>query len=314
MSSDYQLQHSIGAERLPFRIGIIGAGRVAGALVQAYEPCVAWVVARSPQRRAGIRQFVRSVPIIGTLREIVTFPEVILLAVSDRAIECVAAELVQQAGHMLEDRLVVHLSGAFTRQLLAPVERMGGKSAVAHPFTMVPEPHPAWLYGATWGIEAEQEVVSILNALVYAGGGVPFYLGARVTPERKALYHATAVLASNVVTAAIGTALECAHKAMIPPALFLPPILRATLESAVISLLNGALPPLTGPFARNDWTTIHAHLSALSGHQNLLRQYCLFALAILERAEGSAELRSSIEKLLEAMPMASQMHSTEVAA
>ncbi|MCX7929944.1 MAG: F420-dependent NADP oxidoreductase, partial [Chlorobi bacterium] len=208
---------------LAFRIGIIGAGRVGGALARALSSHLAWIVARSPWRRAELRQFLQQTPIVGSLDEIAVAADVIIISVPDRAISAIAGELARCFSDQLEGKVLVHLSGALTATELAAAAAFGALAISAHPFTMVPTSDPAWLYGAMWGIEGNPRAFPFIEAIVHAVGGTPYVLGP-TDAKRKALYHAAAVLASNVTTEVVALAQEVARLAGIPPERFLPPI------------------------------------------------------------------------------------------
>lgn len=279
MSSVDMLQRLPSVGVLPFRIGIIGGGRVGGAIAGALEPHLAWMVVRSPWRRRDLRRMLPRAPMVGTIEEIAVLPEMMILAVPDRVISTLARELAEHFSDRLRGTIVVHLAGALLASELSSIEVFGGKAVAAHPFTVVPEPHPAWLYGAVWGIEGNQAALPHVEQLIRALGGRPFYLGT-IDADRKALYHLAAVLASNIPTTAISAAAEVAQAAGIPPELFLPPILRATVESAVMSLQRGNPPARTGPLARGDTETVSRHFAALTAYPDLRRQYELFIAAM----------------------------------
>ncbi|GIV54700.1 MAG: oxidoreductase [Candidatus Kapaibacterium sp.] len=265
----------------PYRVGIIGGGRAGGALAAAIPSVLAWIVARSPSKRTERRQQLPSVPIVGTLSEIAVLPDIVVVAVPDRAIAEAATALARHFGEALSGKIVLHLSGARLASELAAVEMFGAGTASAHPFTMIPTPEPSWLFGAVWGIEGNAAVLPVVEQLVRHAGGIPYRLH-RITAEQKAIYHLTAVLASNVVTESIRTAMQAAETVGIPPALFLPPILRATLENALGAIASHQTPERTGPVVRADVETIERHLAALQPYPMLLRQYVFFALAMAQ--------------------------------
>jgi predicted short-subunit dehydrogenase-like oxidoreductase (DUF2520 family) len=289
-SSEEMLQ-PLPLKRAPFRyrVGIVGGGRVGGALAQAISPALAWIVVRSPWQRAALRDQLPATPIVGTLDEIVQLPDIVVLAVPDRAIAAVAAEIARRFSGELSGRVVVHLAGALLASELAAVESFGALVASAHPFTMIPSPHPSWLYGVVWGIEGSADALPAVEELVRQTGGIPYRLDA-MTADRKALYHLSAVFASNVVTEVIRSAVEVAQAAGIPPALFLPPILRATIENASLAIASGEPIPRTGPVARADVETIERHLIALQREPGLQQQYCLLLSALAQAAGVELQL------------------------
>lgn len=280
MSSLESVQQAPALGKLPFRVGIVGGGRVGGALARALMPHVAWIVVRSPWRRVQLRHAEKTVPIVGSLAEVAVLPELVVVAVADRAIGEIAVTLARRFADQLAGKTVVHVSGALTASVLAPVSSFGAHVASAHPFTMIPEPDPAWLYGAVWGIEGDPQSYTRIESLVRMVGGTPYLLGP-TDERRKALYHAAAVLASNVTTEAIALAEQVAEAAGIPASLFLPPILRATFDSAVAALTRGEPIARTGPAARGDVPTIEQHLAAMDRNEELRQRYRLLMAALL---------------------------------
>jgi len=296
MSSLELFQSLPSIRALPFRVGIVGGGRVGGALARGLAPQVAWVVARSTERRHQLRQWLEHIPLVGTLSDIATLPEVVILAVPDSALHDVALTLARRYERRLKDILVCHCSGVQTRSILAPVETFGALTGTAHPFTMIPEPDPTWLYGAVWGIEGEKAAMERIEQVVGVLGGTAYHLG-DVSPERKALYHLTAVLASNVTTSAIAAAIASAEGAAVPADLFLPPILRATIENAINAIRRGGTIPRTGPLERGDMESIERHLLALASYPSLLQQYCAYLIAMLsERKYLKPEVQSLLQR------------------
>ncbi|MHB1855508.1 MAG: DUF2520 domain-containing protein, partial [Acidimicrobiales bacterium] len=77
--------------------------------------------------------------------------------------------------------------------------------------------------------------------------------------ERRALYHATATVASNHLVALLGQVERLASELDLPPEAFIA-LARGSLDN-VAAL--GAIRALTGPVARGDWETVQRHRAAL---------------------------------------------------
>jgi predicted short-subunit dehydrogenase-like oxidoreductase (DUF2520 family) len=71
--------------------------------------------------------------------------------------------------------------------------------------------------------------------------------------ERRVLYHAGAVMASNYLVTLYRAASRAFERAGAPPEALVP-LMRRTID-------NGF--ELTGPIARGDWPTVDAHIDAL---------------------------------------------------
>ena len=172
----------------------------------------------------------------------------LVLAVPDASIADVAT-LVQPS----DGATVVHLAGS-----LGP-EVLGGHSrrAAVHPLASLTRQHGAerLTSGIWFGVTADDNAVAPAQDLVAALGGQAF----AVPAEHRALYHATASIASNHLVALLGQVERLAELSGLP--------MPALLELAAGSLDNvarlGAAGALTGPVARGDWATVERHRQAL---------------------------------------------------
>lgn len=92
-----------------------------------------------------------------------------------------------------------------------------------------------------------------------------------IDPAQKGLYHALCVIMGNLPTLLWQRSLELGTKTLkLPPQVFTP-----LLEKTLTNTLTEPATALTGPIARQDWKTIHHHLSALPDQQ-LKQIYQLF--------------------------------------
>lgn len=186
---------------------------------------------------------------------------VVVLAVPDDALPGCVADLARGGG-LAPGTVVLHLSGALTSELLAPLAGPGAHAGSMHPLVAFgPDPAvvPGQLKGATFALEGDVEAVGVADAIVRRLGGVP----ATVAPELKPLYHAGAVLASNYLVGLVASAarlLERAGLARADAVAALAPLLRATVANLEAAGPAGAL---TGPIARGDVATVRRHLTAL---------------------------------------------------
>ncbi len=270
---------------LPGRVGIVGAGKVGLSIamklqhVQALE----WMIVRSADRMSQLHMAMPDIKLYKQIESAQSIPDIIVIAVPDAAIESVAEELSIALGPALEGCLVLHCSGSRGLECLSSCERAGALCAAAHPFQTFTHAHERLLNGISWGIECEADVESRVGALVRSLGGTPIILS-EYARAHKALYHISAVFASNYVEALIAASRDAAEAAQIPAPLFLQPIIHTAVESAMLSMAHQGRAPLSGPIARGDVETLKRHLEALKEHPSLFRQYCYFALATNEFA------------------------------
>jgi predicted short-subunit dehydrogenase-like oxidoreductase (DUF2520 family) len=269
------------------RFALVGPGRagtsVALALLGAGWRPVA-VAGRSADsastRHAVARLGVPVVPVAtagtGAALVVIATPD----AVIDETARAVAASLEPGA-------LVVHLSGARGLDALASVAELRPDCAVGalHPLQTFAAPDPARIAGAWAAVAGPPAVADLAREL----GAHPFV----VPDDRRAAYHAAAVVASNHLVALLGQVQRLADGAGVPFDAFLP-----LVETTVANCADrGPAAALTGPVARGDAPTVASHLDALPhGERDAYRALALAALLLTERDD--AELRALLQGVL----------------
>lgn len=182
---------------------------------------------------------------------------VVWLTVADDALVDMAEQV---APELPESAICLHTCGSRGAELLASA---GAECAygVAHPLWAVSDPERAadGLSRATWSVEGTRVAVDWVTGFVDE-------LGARIVTldeGDRAVYHAAAVMAANLMVGALEAAVQLAgyvgmsrseaHAALWPLAI-------SALENVRDGLEPGGL---TGPVARGDETTIDRHLDAI---------------------------------------------------
>ncbi|HKI29785.1 MAG TPA: DUF2520 domain-containing protein [Actinomycetota bacterium] len=152
--------------------------------------------------------------------------------------------------------------------------------------------------GASFAVTAlDEEGHALGERLARDAGGYPF----RIADERKPLYHAAAVFASNYVVTVTALAEELERVAGVPdPVAALAPLQDATLANVH---RVGAAEALTGPAVRGDAITLQRNLEALAEHvPDAVRPYVTLADLALALAERSGRVpprgREAVEEVL----------------
>lgn len=211
-------------------------------------------------------------PRVGLPEEVAGIGRIVILAVSDDAIESLCRQIAE-ADAFAHGAIVAHCSGALDSSVLRSAqERCGCRIASIHPLQTFPtvEAAIARLPGTAWFGEGEEEALAVLERLVMHLGATSF---AQLAPGGKAAYHLAAVLASNYLVSLLDASLEAAQKAGLPreqAALALRPLIHATLANVEEIGTEAAL---TGPIARGDLGTLQRHLAALAGEPALQEIY-----------------------------------------
>jgi len=269
------------------RLGFVGAGVVGTVMAKAlarggYE--VVAVTSRSPARRDALADALPNRPAVRVPQAVADLADLVFLTVSDDAIVPVAEGIRWRPG-----TCAVHASGVAGAELLASVRAQRVDAGVFHPLQTFATADQAErnLPGSTIGIEASSGPwLEALRAMANAVGGTP-----RVISGDRAIYHASAVFASNYLVALLdaasslwaqlGLSREDGLESLLP-------LVRGTLEN----LASVGLPDaLTGPIARGDVGPIERHIAALrSVAPDLLPLYKQLALRAIPIARAKGRL------------------------
>ena len=170
----------------PRDITIIGTGRVAQALGRALVNsgvAVLCVAGRSQERAAQAAKFIGGGCGAVTFGEAARRAECALIAVTDRAIEPVAGELVSAGGRI---RVALHTCGNGGAELLRPLAERGASCGRMHPLQTIcsPQQGAEAFGGIGFGISGDAEAVRLAEAIAVRLGGRPFRIAAGANPER----------------------------------------------------------------------------------------------------------------------------------
>jgi len=265
-------------------VGIVGPGRAGLGLALALAKASVRVLGVHGRRPRAVPGGVRLT--VGPVPPWLAEADVVLLAVGDDALAGLVADLAG-SGAIRPGQVVLHLSGARSSDVLAPLAELGAATGSMHPLmTVSEEPSRAARHfrGATFALEGDFDAVRVADVVVRALGGVP----AMIAPEAKAAYHAGAVFASNYLVTALAAAERLLEEAGIPAAAAreaLVPLARATLEN-VAAL--GPLAALTGPVARGDAATVRKHREAMGPDMRRLYDALARATLALAKEQGLA--------------------------
>jgi predicted short-subunit dehydrogenase-like oxidoreductase (DUF2520 family) len=242
-------------------IAIIGPGRVgstlAMAMVNAGLPLVAIGGRDQAKSKSAAPSLEACTPSVAA-----SIAKIVFLTVSDSAIAPVCDQLVRE-GALSPGTILVHVSGALSSEILQSAKETAHcKIASAHPLQTFASPETALetLAGAHWFLEGDSEAVDQLSKLIVVIGGKANSL----PTDKKPLYHAASVLASNYLTALLDAALEIMEEAGIDREHALPALERLSKSALNNTFALGPEKALTGPIARADFDTVKHHLVQLS--------------------------------------------------
>ena len=245
-------------------VAIIGAGRVGLTLARAL------VLSGTPVRL--LVRAARRVPAGLPDPELkwqsaLEVADLVIIAVPDDVITGVAQQLAKMGG-IGARHVVLHTSGVRGCEALVPLVASGAALGSIHPLQTFADAQgdPAALTGTPAVVEGSAEAVRAARGLAGALGMAPIL---ELSADRKPLYHAAAVFASNYVVTLAAVAERLAREAGAGDASG--QLFHALLANTVRNLaLEDPATALTGPIRRGDVGTVAAHLQVLDGSDRIL--------------------------------------------
>jgi predicted short-subunit dehydrogenase-like oxidoreductase (DUF2520 family) len=234
------------------RVVVVGGGRLGGALALSLS-ARRWpvsVLSRTEEGRARVRALGLKP---ATPRELEQ-ARVALLCVPDKAVPEVAREMARTLG---KGTALVHCAGALSLKALGTPR--GRPLGSFHPLCAVSDPRDS-LAGHAVAISTRSRALkAVLRRMAKE-----LELQVLEVPEnRRAAYHAGAVLSAGSMVALMSVAVEALGQAGIPEEAALSallPLMRSSLRGMEA---RGLVRGLTGPVARGDAGVVAAHLAAL---------------------------------------------------
>jgi predicted short-subunit dehydrogenase-like oxidoreductase (DUF2520 family) len=281
-------------------VAIVGCGTVGtaiGRLLAKRGYSILGVATRSLDTAAKAAKAVGADHFSDTPWDISRESQVVFITTPDDAIRPTCEAMAKHGGFQ-EQVVVIHCSGALSSEILSAARGSGAVVASLHPlqsFASVDQAEKL-VPGSFCAVEGDETALPLVRQLVRDLGGVLI----EITAQAKALYHASAVAASNYLVTLVHLALELNRNAGVPSDIFfeaLLPLIQGTLANIGA---KGIPEALTGPIARGDVDTVAAHLKAIEeGTPELLEIYRALGLYTVGLAEKKGTLtKKGAEKLV----------------
>ena len=283
--------------RRTYAVGVIGAGRVGAVLAAALQAAGHQVVAASGSSATSRLRIETLLPHLSPQEpeQVAAAADLVLLTVPDDRLASLVDRLVA-SGSLRPGQAVVHTSGRYGADVLAPAARLGAVVVALHPamtFTGT-DVDLERIRGCVFGLTADADGRQI-------GARLAADLGGSVTvipEEQRTLYHAALAHGANHLISLVGQAMDMLRASgAADPAGTLRPLLTAALDNA-LAYGDAAL---TGPVVRGDTRTVADHMTALDSLPSGLAQadevraaYATMASVTATRAVRSGRLQSSV--------------------
>lgn len=291
---------AVSIEKTKPTVAIIGCGTVGSALGKllrgvGYRICgVATSNLETAQRAAEVTG---AESCSDSPSEIAPTGEIVFITTPDDLIESVCVGISEQGGFQ-QGAAVIHCSGALSSEILASARGCGAKVATLHPLQSFASIDQAvsLVPGSFCTIEGDEDALSIVRKIVEDLGGMV----SEITAEKKTLYHAAAVAASNYLVTLIHFALELDQAAGLDGETSLKallPLIKGTLNNIGEKGIPDAL---TGPIARGDVATVSAHLKVIEEDApELLPLYQCLGLYTVDLAKAKTTIsEETAQKLI----------------
>jgi predicted short-subunit dehydrogenase-like oxidoreductase (DUF2520 family) len=277
-------------------VGVVGAGRVGAALGSALRSVGHVVVGASGISSESLERIDTLLPGVPALEvlEVVARADLVLLTVPDDVLASLVAGLAE-VGAWRAGQIVVHTSGRYGTDVLAPARAAGVIPLAIHPamtFTGT-SLDLSRMVGCSFAVTGPAPVLPIGQALVVEVGGEPVL----VAESDRPLYHAALAHGANHLVVLVAQAAEALAAAGIDdPGRVLTPLLTAALDGALRSG-EQAIRTMTGPVVRGDTGTVQDHLRTLTqfgvqaGSLDVVETYRVLARSAARRALAAGMLR-----------------------
>jgi len=210
--------------------------------------------------------------------------DIILICTPDDKISTACAEISKDfkktcfGSKEPKNKTVIHFSGSKMLNELYSAKKANISIACMHPIKSFADPKEAYktikgtLFGVTYDKKDEKTAGTIGRLLEEFEGRSIF-----IENDKKALYHASACIASNYLVSLLDYTAVIAHKIGVCPDIFLDGLLYLS-EGTIKNIRKmGTRKALTGPIARGDVTTIKEHVEKIKKtlKPDILEMYAL---------------------------------------
>lgn len=246
-------------------LAIVGAGR-AGRALAAQLRALGWNIGAVITRHAATsRSAVRAIgggKAFAGLTVQILAADVVLMATPDDALAGVAGELAELGGKEWSGKVVLHVSGARSASVLAPLAALHAHTGSMHPMQTFSAHARPQLRGVFFAVEGDARAIREARGMVRSLGGIPV----RIEARQKAAYHCAGSFAAGHVL----YMLEAGTRLLEGTAFSRKQAARALVQLSRQVLENfellGPRAAWTGPLSRGDYDTVSRHAGALKGY------------------------------------------------
>ncbi|MBE5938264.1 MAG: DUF2520 domain-containing protein [Lachnospiraceae bacterium] len=242
------------------RIGFVGAGRVGVSLGKYYTVKGMNVVgyySRSADSAKAAATFTDTCQ-FNNMAELIAECDMIFLTVPDAQIESVWKEVSE---NNITGKYICHCSGAMSSSIFDNITGLGAFGYSIHPLYAINSIYESYkeLDRVFFAVEGSSEKTELITDWIKAMGNPV----SSIDSDKKSLYHASAVMASNLVIGLYHTAAGMLMQCGMEESVATDALKELFFGNCKNIIEKGTTGALTGPVDRNDITTIEKHLEVL---------------------------------------------------
>lgn len=260
------------------RIGFIGAGKVGfslGRYFMEHKVNVTGYYSQSLDSSKEAAAFTKT-KYYEELEELICESNILFLTVPDGVIREVYERIIQSD---IEGKCLVHCSGAMSSEVFYGISNKGARGCSIHPICAVSSRLTGYqeLSKAYFTIEGN-DIEDLAELVRSCGNNVEIILA-----DKKVQYHASAVVASNLVVGIYDMAIKLLQECGLSREFSENALKALFMGNAENIVSKGAIQALTGPVERADSETVNKHLADLVGEEREI--YRLLSKVLIDVAK-----------------------------
>lgn len=204
-------------------------------------------------------------------------------------------EILANSKHLKPASLVIHCSGSLSSEILASAKSKDCKLASIHPMRSFADPEISVreYQGTFCAFEGDLAALNTVSELFTKIGSIVY----SIQSDKKDLYHAAAVFASNYLLSLFQKSLYCLEQAGVDSDIavdIIQNLMQGTLNN--LKITRSTEQALTGPIKRGELSIIAKHINALA-NPALIELYKQLGLATLEIAALPKETEQEMREM-----------------
>lgn len=271
------------------RIGFIGAGRVGTSLGKYFTQKgrkIGGYYSLSPESARWAAQFTTSRH-YESLQQIISDCDMIMFTVPDDKI----ASVWEEAKPYVSGKIIAHCSGLHSSNIFSDIGVTKSYAYSIHPLMAISSREHSWeeLSHALFTIEGDETYLHTITEMFEALGNRTRIISA----ENKIKYHAAAAISSNYMTALFYMSQNLFEECGFEEKEAREELYALAKGNLDHILADGCIPSLTGPLERNDFSTVKAHMDALTPEmKNVYAANAAYLIRVAEKKNPKRDYMS----------------------